>query len=146
MEIAVLTARVMVGGLLVATGALKVGHPAALAAAVASFRLLPPAVVGPMALALPYVELLVGLYLLAGLFTQIAAVVAAVQFLAYGSAVASAVVRHIPAGCGCFGPHDTAVADWPHAAFDLVLAIVAGFIARYAPGALALDRRFVRAT
>jgi len=137
----VLILRVVLGGLLLVAGALKVGHPADLAAGIAVFRLFPPAVVGPLALALPYVELLLGAYLLAGLFTRVAACVAAVQFLCYAAAIASAVVRHIPANCGCFGPNDTAVADWPHVAFDVLLAAASGFVAYGAPGALAVDRK-----
>ena len=122
-------------------GALKVAHPASLAQAIAGFRLLPAAIVGPLALALPWLELLLGGYLIAGLFTRVVAYVAAAQFVAYAGVVASAVVRHIPAGCGCFGPNDTAVADWPHVAFDLMLAAAGVFVAWRGPGALAVDRR-----
>ena len=141
MQVAVLLVRVLVGGLLVAAGALKVGHPTDLAVAIAGFRLLPAAVVAPLALALPYLELLLGGYLVVGLFTRIAAWIAVAQFVVYAAAIASAVVRHIPANCGCFGPGDVAVADWPHVGFDLALAVAGAFIAYGAPGALALDRR-----
>lgn len=138
---AVFVVRILVGGLLLATGILKIGHPADLAAAIAGFRLLPAGVVGPLALALPYIELLLGAYLVAGLFTRVVAAISAVQFGIYAAAIGSAVVRHIPANCGCFGPGDTAVADWPHVAFDLVLAAASVFIAYGAPGAFAVDRR-----
>ncbi len=122
-------------------GVLKIGHPAELASAIAGFRLLPPAVVGPLALALPFVELLLGAYLIAGLFTKTIALVVAAQFIIYAGAIASAVLRHIPASCGCFGPNDSATADWPHVAFDLLLAAAAIFVASAAPGALAVDRK-----
>ncbi|MBV8491656.1 MAG: DoxX family membrane protein [Candidatus Eremiobacteraeota bacterium] len=145
MAIAVLVARLALGLLLIATGALKLGHAEDLAAAIAGFRLLPAAVVGPLGLALPLVEILLGAYLAAGLFTRAAAWFAAVQFVVYAGAIASAVIRHIPANCGCFGPNDSAVADWPHVGFDLALALVAIVIATFAPGACALDRRFRRA-
>ncbi|MBV8067829.1 MAG: DoxX family membrane protein [Candidatus Eremiobacteraeota bacterium] len=141
MESAVLVVRVLLGALLLAAGVLKVGHPAELAASIAGFRLLPAFVVGPLALALPYIELLLGAYLVAGLFTKVAAAIAAVQFAAYAAAVASAVLRHIPANCGCFGPNDSAVADWPHVFFDVVLAGAALFVAYRGPGAFAVDRK-----
>ncbi|MGA8574516.1 MAG: MauE/DoxX family redox-associated membrane protein [Candidatus Cybelea sp.] len=141
MEAAVLIIRVLLGGLLVIAGALKVGHPAELAASIAGFRLLPPQVVGPLAVGLPYVELMLGAYLVAGLFTRVAAVVAAVQFFCYAGAVASAVLRHLAANCGCFGPNDAAVADWPHVALDFSLALASVFVAYGAPGALAVDRK-----
>jgi uncharacterized membrane protein YphA (DoxX/SURF4 family) len=141
MGAAVLVIRVLLGGLLLVAGALKAGHPAELAATIAGFRLLPAGIVGPLALALPYVELLLGAYLVAGLFTRIVATIGAVQFLCYAAAVGSAVLRHIPANCGCFGPGDTDVVDWPHVAFDLTLTAASAFVAYGAPGALAVDRK-----
>jgi uncharacterized membrane protein YphA (DoxX/SURF4 family) len=145
MDVAVLVLRVILGGILLVAGALKVAHPAELASAIAGFRLLPAAIVGPLALALPYLELLLGGYLVAGLFTRTIAAIVSAQFLLYAGAVASAVVRHIPANCGCFGPNDTAVADWPHVASDLLLAAASAFVAFRAPGALAVDRWMHRA-
>jgi uncharacterized membrane protein YphA (DoxX/SURF4 family) len=138
---AVALARVLLGALLVWAGAAKIGHAEALAGAIAGFRLLPPGLVAPLAVILPFFEVLLGLYLLAGLFTRIAAAIATAQFLIYAAAIASAVLRGIPANCGCFGPGDAAVADWPHVALDLALAAIALFIAAGAPGAFALDRR-----
>ena len=88
---AVLLLRILVGGLLLAAGALKVGDPSSLAASIAAFRLLPAAIVGPLALALPYLELLLGAYLVLGLFTRIAAALAAGEFFIYAGAIASAV-------------------------------------------------------
>jgi len=97
MATAVFIVRVLLGGLLIAAGVLKVGHPAELASSIAGFRILPPDVVGPIAVALPYVELLLGAYLIAGLFTRTIAAIVAAQFLLYAGAIGSAVVRHIPA-------------------------------------------------
>jgi putative oxidoreductase len=139
--IAVSLARWVLGAVLIWAGVSKIGHPEALASAIAGFRLLPAAVVAPLAVILPYFELLLGLYLVAGLFTRVAGWVAVVQFVIYAGAIASAVLRGIPANCGCFGPGDTSVADWPHVVFDLALAGIALFIALRAPGAFALDRR-----
>ncbi len=133
--------RVALGLLLLVTGALKVGHPADLAAAIAGFRLLPGSVVAPLAIVLPYFELLLGAYLVIGLLTRAAAWIACAQFVTYAGVIASAVLRHIPANCGCFGPHDQATADWPHVAFDLGLAVVAAVVAVRSTGALALDGR-----
>lgn len=141
-----LIVRALVGALFIAAGVLKVGHFNELAAVIAGFRLLPDAAIGPLAVLLPFFEIGLGLYLLAGLFTRAAAIVGAVQLTVYAAAIASAVIRHIPANCGCFGPQDTANADWPHAAVDLALAGVCVIIAWRAPGALALDNRMRNTT
>jgi uncharacterized membrane protein YphA (DoxX/SURF4 family) len=141
MERAVLVVRVLLGGLLLVAGALKIGHATELAADIAGFRLLPAAIVGPLAVAIPFIEVLLGTYLVAGLFTRVVAAVATLQFVCYAGAIASAVARHISANCGCFGPSDSAVADWPHVAFDLALAAASLFVAYGAPGAFAVDRK-----
>jgi uncharacterized membrane protein YphA (DoxX/SURF4 family) len=141
MELLLVVLRVGLGILLIVSGALKIGHAPALAAAIAGFRLLPQAAIPPMALVLPYFEAFLGLYLVAGLFTRESAAVTAVLFLIYAGAIASAVVRHIPANCGCFGPYDQATADWPHVAFDVALAAVAALVAARAPMLLSADRR-----
>ncbi len=127
------------GGLLAVAGGLKIGHAPELAASIAGFHLIPAGIVAPLAFVLPFVEVFIGLYLVVGLFTRVAAVVAAAQYLIYAGAIASAVIRHIPANCGCFGPGDAATADWPHVGFDLLLAALCAFVAWRAPGALALD-------
>jgi uncharacterized membrane protein YphA (DoxX/SURF4 family) len=141
MPILVFILRLAIGGLLIVTGALKVAHPELFAAAVAGYRLLPQAAILPVAIALPYFEIVFGIYLVLGLFTRIAGTVAALTFALYAAAIASAVVRHIPANCGCFGPHDTATADWPHVGFDIVLAATSAIIAKAAPGTFSVDRR-----
>jgi uncharacterized membrane protein YphA (DoxX/SURF4 family) len=133
--------RVLIGALFVLAGATKVGHFNDLAAAIAGFRILPPEVIGPLALLLPFFEIGLGLYLIAGLFTRAAATVAGVQLVIYASAIASAVIRHIPANCGCFGPQDQARADWPHVIVDLALAAVCALIAYRAPGPYSVDAR-----
>jgi uncharacterized membrane protein YphA (DoxX/SURF4 family) len=144
MDAVTLAVRILVGALFLAAGALKVGHFNDLAAAIAGFRILPEGVIAPLAVLLPFFEIGLGLYLILGLFTRTAAIVAALQFALYAAAIASAVIRHIPANCGCFGPQDQAPADWPHVAVDLALAAICVLLAWRAPGLLALDHRMKR--
>lgn len=136
-----LIVRVLVGVLFVAAGGAKAGHFSDLAEAIAGFRILPQAVIAPLAVILPFFEIGIGLYLIAGLYTRTVALIGAAALTLYAAAIASAVLRHIPANCGCFGPQDTAAADWPHVAADLALAAVCVLLAWRAPGLFALDNR-----
>jgi uncharacterized membrane protein YphA (DoxX/SURF4 family) len=130
-----------VGGLLLVAGALKAHDgAAATASSIAAYRLLPPAVIAPLGAFLPYFEIALGAYLVLGLFTRPVALVAAVQFVVFAGAVASLVVRGIPADCGCFGSTVSTPPSWAHVGLDVVLAALAALVARYAPGALAVDR------
>ena len=143
MNVAVLIARVVVGGTLLVAGALKIGHFDSLASTIAAYRIpfLTPEVIAPLSIAIPLVEVLLGAYVLIGLYTRAAAALALCEFVIFAAAVASVVVRGIPAPCGCFGPADTRPASWVEVARDLALALVALFIFLRAPGVLALDRR-----
>ena len=140
-DLAILVLRVAIGLVFVVAGLAKVGHATEFAAQIAGFRLLPQPVVAPMALVLPFLELLLGGYLVIGLFTRASAWTAAALFALFDAAIASAVVRGMTVSCGCFGPNDTTVTTWPEVARDAVLVVIAIVVALRAPGMLALDRR-----
>jgi uncharacterized membrane protein YphA (DoxX/SURF4 family) len=133
--------RVAIGALLIVAGVLKAHDGfAATATSIAGYRILPPAIVAPLGVALPYVEIILGGYLAAGLFARIAAGIAAVQFAIFAVAVASLVIRNIPADCGCFGSSIPTPPSWWHVAGDVALALAAAAVAARAPGAFAVDR------
>jgi uncharacterized membrane protein YphA (DoxX/SURF4 family) len=132
--------RVALGGLLLVAGVLKAHDgPALTATAIAGYRVLPATLVGPLGIALPYVEILLGAYLVAGFFARIAASVACLQFAIFSVAVASLVVRRIPADCGCFGSSVPTPPSWGHVVADVVLSLLAALVAVRAPGAFAVD-------
>jgi len=136
-----LVARVLLGGTLAVAGVLKaLDGPARSVALVAGYRIVPEVLARPIGVALPYLEILLGAYLVVGLFTRFAASFATVQFLVFAVAVGSLVVRHIAADCGCFGSGVPTPPSWGHVAADLALAAVAAFVVRGAPGPYAVDR------
>lgn len=141
LDIVVLVLRLAIGLVFAVAGALKIGNFDVLASQIAGFQLLPQVVTAPLALLLPFVELLLGAYLIIGLFTRYVAAFASFQLFVFAAAIASAVVRGLSASCGCFGPSDQTVTSWPEVARDVALAVVAAFVAWRAPGALSLDRR-----
>jgi uncharacterized membrane protein YphA (DoxX/SURF4 family) len=138
---AILILRIVIGVVLIAAGGLKIGHASDLASTIAGFRILPEPIIRPMAIGLPFFELGLGIYVLIGLYTRVAALIAFVEFAVFAAAVASVVIRGIPIACGCFGPADTSPASWLDVVRDVALALFAGLIAWGAPGMLAVDRR-----
>lgn len=145
MNVLVLVLRVALGLMFVVAGALKIGlhfdNFNNFAAEIAGFQILPQPFVAPLALLLPFVEIILGAYLVLGLFTRLVGVVATLQLLIFAAAVASAVVRGISTNCGCFGPADGSTTSWPEVARDVALALVAALVSWRGPGALSLDRR-----
>jgi uncharacterized membrane protein YphA (DoxX/SURF4 family) len=141
MNVAVLVARVVLGGVFIVAGGAKIGNAAFFAAQIAAFGIVPQPVIGPMALLLPFLEVLLGGYLVIGLYARAAGWIAAIQLLVFAAAIASAVARGLSLSCGCFGPNDQTVTSWPEVGRDVALALVGVFVALRGPGMLALDRR-----
>jgi uncharacterized membrane protein YphA (DoxX/SURF4 family) len=101
--------RAGVGSLFAYAGASKIESPQAFADAIHAYQVLPAVLIYPVALALPFFELLVGGSLLIGWRlreTALAAVLMAAVFLA---AIVQAQIRGFNIDCGCFGPDAWAV-------------------------------------
>jgi putative oxidoreductase len=137
----VLVLRIVLGGIFIVAGVSKIGHATLFAAQIAGFQILPQPVIAPLALVLPFLEILLGGYLVAGLFTRAAAWCAVVLLAVFDGAIASAVVRGLTVSCGCFGPNDTTVTTWAEVARDAVFVLLAVIVALRPPGTLAVDRR-----
>lgn len=95
--------RLGLAAVFLASGAIKVVDPAQTRTAVRAYELLPPDLIGPVATALPLVELVVGTLLLVGAFTRWVAVASALLLVVLMSAVAQAWARGLSIDCGCFG-------------------------------------------
>jgi uncharacterized membrane protein YphA (DoxX/SURF4 family) len=96
-------ARLLVGGVLLVAGALKVIDPQSSVAAVRAYELVPAWLERPIGWGLPFLELGLGLLLVAGMFTRTTALVAGLLFVVFLVAVVSAAVRGLHIDCGCFG-------------------------------------------
>ena len=138
-----LAARLVTGGVWLVAGALKVTEPAASIAAVRAYELLPPSVAEVVGIALPAVEVVVGLALILGVATRGAAVLSAVMFLAFVVGIASVWARGIEIDCGCFGgggAEEGASSSYPwDIARDVALLAASLFVAWLGRTRLALD-------
>ncbi len=103
LDLAGTVARLVLGGVLLVAGALKVTNLPLSAFAVRAYQLLPYELAGYVGYALPMVELLVGGLLAAGLFTRWAALGAAVLMAAFVVGIAWAWATGLAIDCGCFG-------------------------------------------
>lgn len=80
----------------------KILHPEAFAQAIANYRILPSFLVGIMAVAMPWIELFCGLFLILGLFVRSSALILSLMFVMFSIALSSTVIRGIDIDCGCF--------------------------------------------
>ena len=96
-------ARVVLGVVLLVAGAIKVADPVTSEQAVRAYDLLPDGLVTPVGWGLPFLEVALGLLLLVGFGTRIAAAVGGVLMIVFIAAVSSAWARGLSIDCGCFG-------------------------------------------
>ncbi len=102
-----LISRLVLGGIFFLSGLTKLGVPAAFTASINSYEVpLPKLIVQTMAVGLPPIELALGLWLLAGLFTRFAAAVCSGLMVVFLGALIQAMLRGLSPDCGCFaGPN-----------------------------------------
>jgi uncharacterized membrane protein YphA (DoxX/SURF4 family) len=98
-----LVARLVLGGVMVVAGALKVTDPETATQAVRAYELLPSALDAPVGLILPFLEIAIGLLLIVGFGVRWAAFAAGVLMVVFIAAVSSAWARGLAIDCGCFG-------------------------------------------
>jgi len=96
-------ARLVVGGVWVVAGVLKLPDPAENVRTVRAYQILPESVVPVVGHGLPILEILVGACLVLGLLTRLAAVLSALMQLAFVIGIASVWARGLSIDCGCFG-------------------------------------------
>lgn len=98
-----LAARLILGVVLLVAGATKVGDLAGSVRAVHAYQLLPYEVSTVVGSVLPFVEIVAGVLLVAGLATRLAAAVSAVLLVVFIGGIVSAWTRGLSIDCGCFG-------------------------------------------
>jgi putative oxidoreductase len=95
--------RLIAGGVFVWSGLLKAVHPLDFAQSVANYRLFPPWLSLAAGLALPWVEVVAGALLAAGLLRRAAALVVSGLLGFFIILVAVTMLRGLDLSCGCFG-------------------------------------------
>jgi len=95
------------GLVFVAAGVLKIVDPAAFAFSIARLRLTPMGLVGPLAILLPWVELVTGLALYIPRLQIAACRLALAMLIGFTAILAIAHLRGTAAACGCFGSSDS---------------------------------------
>jgi uncharacterized membrane protein YphA (DoxX/SURF4 family) len=141
-----LLARLVVGGVWLAAGLLKIPDPTENVRAVRAYDLLPESLVPLVGHGLPVLEILVGACLLLGLLVRVNAAVSVVLLLAFIVGISSAWARGLSIECGCFGggggPVENAQDKYPwELARDAGLVLASGWLLYRPRTRFALDNR-----
>jgi uncharacterized membrane protein YphA (DoxX/SURF4 family) len=80
----------------------KIAHPADFARNIYNYRMLPDGFINFMALTLPWLEIICGGLIIAGVFTRGSALLIGFMLLVFIVAISFALVRGLDISCGCF--------------------------------------------
>lgn len=136
-------ARLVVGGVWIVAGWLKVGDLKMSALTVQAYDVMPNGLAHAIGYALPFVEIAIGAFLVLGLAVRLNAVLSGLLFLVFIVGISQAWVRGLKIDCGCFGGggYDAdAFAKYPwEIARDVGLLLLSGALALWPRSKLSLD-------
>lgn len=98
----VLIARLIVGLMFIVVGLSKIADPQLFAKEIGNYRMLPELFVNLVAIFLPWLELVCGLLLIAGVRLRANAVLISIMLLVFIVGVGSAWARGLNINCGCY--------------------------------------------
>jgi putative oxidoreductase len=114
--------RLLIGGVFIYAGWAKRNDGIEFADSVASFRILPSAVIIPFMLSIVPFEIGAGAMVLSGWQKRIGALGLLIMASLYCIALALALARGITVNCGCFGTSAVGTNPWVDLGRDLLLA------------------------
>jgi uncharacterized membrane protein YphA (DoxX/SURF4 family) len=141
-----LPCRLLLGGLFVLAGVLKLGEPQAFADAIKGFKIFTDErefMIPLMSFVLPWTEIVAGSLLILGLWARGAAAVIVAMLLAFVGGVVSVILRELDTKCSCFGdlewPCEGGV-GWCQVIRNGVMIAMATPVFVWGPGPLAIER------
>jgi len=97
-----LCARLILGAVFIYASIDKLLHPEAFATAVYNYQILPDFLINLTAIVLPWLELILGLFLISGLFREGSVCIVTVLMIVFSGAMIFNLARGLDIHCGCF--------------------------------------------
>ena len=94
--------RLVLGGIFIYASIDKILHPAQFAESFLNYKILPRQMVNLFALTLPWVEVIAGIFLIAGIFEWASLTLYNGLMIVFMTAIATALMRGLNIDCGCF--------------------------------------------
>jgi len=108
--------RLLLGAIFVVASIDKIAHPGEFAKIISNYQILPNYLINIVAVVLPWLEALLGLFILCGWWLAGAIALANLLLMIFLGALVSTVARGIDVNCGCFS---VKAAASPHALWYL---------------------------
>ena len=104
--------RLYIGALFIYASMYKINYSGEFAETIASYQMIPFWAVNFLAIVLPWIELISGSLLLAGIRTRSAALLLGALLVLFTSAIIVNLIREAPISCGCFHSLEETISGW----------------------------------
>ena len=111
----------------------KIIDPGDFVLAIYNYQLLPDGTINLLAIFLPWLEVLIAASLITGICIRGAALISALLFLTFATALTINLVRGLDISCGCFGASSGNI-SWLYLARDISLFCMSIFVLIYDRG------------
>ena len=127
--------RMILGVIFFYAGIIKIYDPQGFALAVYNYHILPGFLINPVAVILPWVEVIAGAALILGIMVQGSSLIVSGLLVIFLCAIGAALVRGLDISCGCFNTSEEAdPITWIYLLRDMALLGLAVFVFLYDQG------------
>jgi putative oxidoreductase len=124
----ILIARYILGLVFVIASVEKITIPELFAANIQAYQVMPMAVINLIALVIPWLELICGIFLLGGVFVRTSSLLLSMLLGMFILLITHAILRGLKIDCGCFGTSHASLVGWMRVLEDIGLFIVGMYI------------------
>jgi uncharacterized membrane protein YphA (DoxX/SURF4 family) len=130
----VIASRIVLGGLFMYASFDKMANPQAFADIINNYRMLPVQLVNPLAIFLPWLELITGLFLITGKWVKSSLLLYSIFLLIFIIGLSQALIRGLDISCGCFSVNPSTTSEvWLRIAEDIFLLFISVNLFKYLP-------------
>ncbi|MCI0448854.1 MAG: DoxX family membrane protein [Chlorobi bacterium] len=128
----VISARIILGAIFVYASLEKIANPQAFADIINNYRVLPVQLVNPLAVFLPWLELITGLFLMTGKWVKGSLLIYSTLLVIFIIALSQALIRGLDISCGCFSVDPSTTSNvWLRTIEDLIMLFFSVNLYRY---------------
>lgn len=133
----VIGARIILGGVFMYASFDKMANPKVFAEIIENYKMLPAQIVNPLAIFLPWLEFITGLFLIIGKWIKGSLLIYSTFLIIFIIALSQALIRGLDISCGCFSVNPSTTSEvWLRIVEDIVLLFVGFNLYRYFPEAV----------